>query len=312
MISPRSTACTPPYRPYSSEPKTPTITNAVSSAARAGAPDRGGEGLLVGLREARRLGRLLRKLCTTGIGVQHFACDALVSAMRSWLARESRRTRRPISIAGSDDQRDDPDDGQHHSRVGRDQHRDAADEQHGVAQAHRDAGADRGLDDRRCRWSAATALRRSSAISKNCRALRQHVGVDGAAQVGRHALADPGHHEEARGGEDAERGRHDEERAEVAADRDQLLADSAAVGKRQPVVDEQLALRKAAPACWRRRAARNSIASAIWRLYGATKGSRPRSGLRRRGAGVSAKRVHHSGEVSTPHVASTISAPQAT
>ena len=41
------------------------------------------------------------KLCTTGTALSTSAAMALESATRSWLARESFRTRRPIHIAGS-------------------------------------------------------------------------------------------------------------------------------------------------------------------------------------------------------------------
>ena len=41
------------------------------------------------------------KLCTTGMALRISPAMPLVSAMRSWLARDSRLTRRPITIAGS-------------------------------------------------------------------------------------------------------------------------------------------------------------------------------------------------------------------
>jgi hypothetical protein len=47
------------------------------------------------------------------------------------------------------------------------------------------------------------------------RALRQHVRVDGPAQVCGHPFADPTHHEKARGRENAERHGNDKKQAEI-------------------------------------------------------------------------------------------------
>ena len=100
-MRPAITACTPPYRPYSSEPKMPTMRNAVSIAR---VPVR-----RIEVAKARSLAsENLRvsapscvKLCTTGTAFSTSPAIALESAMRSWLARDSRRTRPPISIAGA-------------------------------------------------------------------------------------------------------------------------------------------------------------------------------------------------------------------
>jgi hypothetical protein len=63
------------------------------------------------------------------------------------------------------------------------------------------------------------------------------VGVDGVAQVGGDALAQPGHHVEARGREQAQRRAHAEQGQEVLAQRHHALA---RVGGDQALVDQHL------------------------------------------------------------------------
>ena len=102
------------------------------------------------------------------------------------------------------DQHQDAEHLRHHYRVGDDQHGHRADAHHRVAQAHRQARADHGLHQRRVGRQARQHLAGLRGLEE-LRALAHDVRIDGVAQVGGDALAEPADHVEARRREQAER-----------------------------------------------------------------------------------------------------------
>ena len=101
MISPRTTAWVPWYRPQSRAAKVAAMMKATSTARR--------RLRLTAVPKARSVESSKRPAsraswpcaCTTGMAPSTSAAMALLSATRSWLARERRRTLRPAQIAGS-------------------------------------------------------------------------------------------------------------------------------------------------------------------------------------------------------------------
>ncbi len=100
-VRPSITDCTPPYRPHSRKPNTPMMRNAVSEARVPVRRTAVAKACSFIAAKRRASAPSCTKLCTTGIALSTSAAMPLVSAMRSWLARESLRTRRPITSAGS-------------------------------------------------------------------------------------------------------------------------------------------------------------------------------------------------------------------
>jgi hypothetical protein len=114
-----------------------------------------------------------------------------------------------------------------------DQHAERADAHHQVAQPQRERGTHHRLHQRRVGGQARqhlAGLRRLEEL----RALFEHVGVDGVAQVRRDAFAQPADHVEARGGEQSQRDRHAEQREEVLPHGEDALSRRRA----KPLVDE--------------------------------------------------------------------------
>ena len=203
--------------------------------AHAGAFAGGLEGVLGGGVEAGGFAGFLRVALHDGNGVEHLGGDGAgvgdaVLAGAAELAHAAAEVQRR-----QHDQHQDAQHLRHHQRVGDDQHHHRAEAHHRVAQAHRQAGADDALHQRRVGGQPGehfAGLRRLEELG----ALAHDVGVDGVAQVGGDALAEPAHHVEARGREHAQGGADCEQRQEMFAQRHHPLA---RVGGDEPLVDQR-------------------------------------------------------------------------
>jgi hypothetical protein len=200
------------------------------------APHGGAEGALGRGREAVGLAPFLQVALHHRHRVQHLGGDR-ARVGDPVLARAREAAHAPAEIERrQDDQHQDHEHLGHDDRVGDDQHRHRADAHDRVAQAHRQARADDGLDQRRVGRQARqhlAGLRRLEEL----RALADDVRVDGVAQVGGDALAEPAHHVEARRRKDAERDADREEGEEVLAQRHHARA---RVGGDESLVDQRL------------------------------------------------------------------------
>ena len=130
------------------------------------------------------------------------------SAMRSCAARDSCRTRRPITTIGTTTSGTTTRISPVSLRVGDRQEREAAHDQQHVAQRLGDAGADHGLDDAGVGGQAREHLAGARDLEEARREM-QDVAVDVAAQVGHDPLAEPGHQIGAQEGRDREHDDHD-------------------------------------------------------------------------------------------------------
>ena len=200
-----------------------------------GAAAGGLEGVFGGGVEALRLAVLLRVALHHGDGVEHLGSDGAgvghpVLAGAAELAHAAAEVQ-----AGQHHQHQDAHHLRHHIGVGDDQHADGAQAHHAVAQTQAQAGADDGLHQRGVGGQAAEHLAGLGGLEE-LRALPQHMAVDGVAQVGRDALAQPAHHVEARRREHAERRTHREQRQEMLAQRHDARA---GLGRHQALVDQR-------------------------------------------------------------------------
>ena len=197
---------------------------------------RSAEGALGRCAEAQCLTVLLQVALHHRHRVQHLGGDrARVGDPVLAGAREPAHA--PADVDGrQDDQHQDRQHLRHHHRVGDDQHEHRADAHHRIAQAHREARADDGLHQGRVGREARQHLAGLRGLEE-LRALPHDVRIDGAAQVGGDPLAEPAHHVEAGGGEQAEGDADAEQGDEVLAHRhhpgtrvaaDEALVDQAA------------------------------------------------------------------------------------
>ncbi len=185
--------------------------------ARADALHGGGKRSLDRGAEALRLDLLVGIGLHRRHGVEDFACQrGSVGDAVLRIARELAHAA-PEQHDGHDhrDQQAEDDGGQ--LGAGHEQHHQAAQEQQGVAQGQRNAGADHGLDQGGVGGQARQHFAGLGGLEE-LGALVDHVAVDGAADVGGDAFAQPGHHVEARRGRDPEHGRHAEQREEGGVD----------------------------------------------------------------------------------------------
>ena len=162
VMRPASTACVPWYRPQSRARGGGDDDEAHQQRARAHAALGGVEGVFGGGIEARRLARLGGVALHHGDGVQH-------------LGGNGAGVRHPV-LAGAREAAHaaaEPDAGQHHQQqhgqhlrhdvgVGPDQHGQRAQARHRAAQAHGEATSPPPSAPAWCRWSGATAPRRSA------------------------------------------------------------------------------------------------------------------------------------------------------
>ena len=138
--------------------------------------------------------------------------------------------------AGQHHQHQDAQHLHHHPGVGPDQRGQGAGAHHQGAQAHAQAAADHALHQGGVGGQAAEHLAGLGAFEE-LGALPQHVRVDGVAQVGGDALAQPADDVEARCREAAQRGGHAEQGDEVLA---QLHHPRPGFGRHQALVDQGL------------------------------------------------------------------------
>ncbi len=164
-------------------------------------------------------------------GVQRFVGDA--AGVGDAVLR---RARKPAHAAAQHDQRHDDHRDQHHQdrpvslRLVTRQHHEAADQREGGAQRDRKVDARDRLHQRRVRRQAREHLADAGDLEER-RVHADDARVDGRAQVGHDALAEPAHEVEAQRREHAEDRRRRQER-------DEVLVDRVAALRRDPVVDQ--------------------------------------------------------------------------
>jgi hypothetical protein len=168
--------------------------------------------------EARRFAAFLRVALHHRNGVEHLGGDG-AGIGHAVLAGAAELAHAPAEDHGRrHHQQQDAQHLRHHVGVGDDQHHHGADAHHAVAQAHRQAGADDLLHERGVGGQARQHLAGGVGLEEG-RALAHDVAVDGIAQVGGHALAQPRHRIETQRREHAQRHTDAEQRQEVAAQR---------------------------------------------------------------------------------------------
>ena len=178
--------------------------------------DRGAERVLGRGVEALRLARLLRVALHDRNRIQDLGRDR-ARIGDAVLARATELANAPAEVQRRQhDEHQDAEHLRHHVRVGDDQHRHRAEPHHGVAQAHAQARS----DDRLHEGGVGGQPRQHLAGLRGLEelgALLDDMRVDGVAQVGGDALAEPGDHVKARGRKHAECGADGEQREEVLA-----------------------------------------------------------------------------------------------
>ena len=232
-MSPRKTACVPWYRPHSSAPKVALMMKATSNE-RIRVRRTRWRRRARSSREALGLAPLLRVALHDRNRVQHLGGDrARVGDAVLAGARQPAHAAAEVAATAARPATRIAEHLRHHDRVGDDQHRHRADRPSRCCAGPSTGSSRRPSGPASCRSSGATAPRRSARLEELAGSAR-HVRVDRVAQVGGDALAEPGHHVEARRREHAERDATANSAEEVFAHATSFSPTRAVGGQRQP------------------------------------------------------------------------------